>query len=73
MPLKATLGGSHDPRTSVLRGIMQVAQVLDEVESNTHYSGGQRDITHVRLGWVSGFVHEDDIASSDIVLRGSAK
>ena len=61
------------PETSVLRGIMLVAQVLDEVKSNTHYSGGQSDIIHVWLGWVSGFEHEGDIALYEHTARRFAE
>jgi 20S proteasome alpha/beta subunit len=59
--------------TSVLRGIMQTAHVLDEVKANTHYSGGQSDIIHVRLGWVSGFVPEEDTALYEHTARRFAE
>jgi 20S proteasome alpha/beta subunit len=69
--LKQSYTRSED--TSVARGIMHTAQVLDEVKENTHYSGGQSDIIHVRLGWVSGFVHEDDIALYEDTARRFAE
>ena len=59
--------------TSSLRGIMLASQVLDEVKTHTHFSGGPSDIIQVRLGWVAGFVSEDDIRLYEHTARRFAE
>jgi 20S proteasome alpha/beta subunit len=50
------------PKTlSMARGIMLAAQVLKAAKDYTQGCGGPSDIIQVRLGYVSDFVHEDDV------------
>jgi 20S proteasome alpha/beta subunit len=58
--LLKNLYGSREP-LSVARGVMLATQVLKAVKDSGLYSGGRSDVIQVRLGWIAGFISEDDI------------